>query len=74
MGKNTLVMDSRIYEDLLPSFFLCDTNLDVFRFRFIYFFLIFIFSIYFGITCWTVDGTTWVKVAAGTFRLLDDLW
>lgn len=37
MGKNTLVMDSRIYEDLLPSFFLCDTNLDVFRFRFFFF-------------------------------------
>lgn len=38
MGKNTLVMDSRIYEDLLPSFFLCDTNLDVFRFRYFFFF------------------------------------
>lgn len=44
MGKNTLVMDSRIYEDLLPSFFLCDTNLDVFRFRFFFFFFNFHFQ------------------------------
>lgn len=42
MGKNTLVMDSRIYEDLLPSFFLCDTNLDVFRIR-VCFCLFFVF-------------------------------